>query len=253
MNKFAPVLPPSLAKAIGLKALGNYHLLLAHDVAKSSQRQAYIDAYGDRNYASTIIMDNSVVELGGAVNLDIVRAAVDVVAADVVVLPDAYLDGEATLKASLSAYDEWIEIFTNQRFCDLMFVPQGKSWKEFVACAEESLAMPKVRWWGIPRNMLTYVSSRRDAIELCRMLAPHRKIHLLGFSDNPCDDILCARSHMVQGIDSAVPLRFKGNWSITSDAGPRGNWWEEPDLSSAGITQSMINLARVQRYIGRFQ
>lgn len=195
--------------------LPNYLLLLAHDVDARSAR--YNDLFGlVRNPHRVTIMDNSITELGSAIGQDVCIRAAKAAYANVLVLPDVYEDGEATVKAITEAYPQWEEDADANLGWEWSFmaVPQGKTLAEFAYCAEQLANASKfknIHWWGIPRNLVKNVGTRREAIKICAMLAPWRAIHMLGFSDNILDDILCARGHghnvPIQGIDSAVPMR----------------------------------------------
>lgn len=230
MAKFAPVAPVHVVKALEPHAAGDYHLLLAHDV--DANFHEYAD-YFTRFNNFTIIMDNSVIELGGAVDLSVVKNACRAVDATTVVLPDVLLDGKATVESCSAALETWpnafAEIFGSSRGKGFMFVPQGRTLKEWAASAEALANHPDINFWGIPRNLVGQGIDRRDAISIARSLNPHRRIHLLGFSDDIIADVLAAKCPHVEGIDSAVPLRAASLGepiSLSLDLPPRGNWWD---------------------------
>jgi hypothetical protein len=233
MAKFAPVCPIHVLSKLHPENSGDYHLLLAHDVAANAE--AYKQWFG-KLYSKTVIMDNSVIELGNAVDLDIIKSACIAVEATTVVLPDVLLDGKATVESCSRALMTWpqafADIFGNTKYDSpmqrrgFMYVPQGKTIGEWAASAQALANHPDINFWGIPRNIVALHGSRRDAIEIAHALNPHRRIHMLGFSDNLCDDVVCARDRRVEGIDSAVPLRIQEPITFTSDPGKRGDWWD---------------------------
>jgi hypothetical protein len=230
MAKFAPVAPAHIVEQLSEAARGDYHLLLAHDIPKNAE--VYKRVYN--HFGFTIIMDNSVIELGNAVDLGLIKQAVAVTSATSIVLPDVMLDGKATVASCEAALDIWYDAFSPllgySNPWGFMYVPQGKTLEEFAASAEAFADKQHINFWGIPRNLVGQIGTRRDAIEVCRALNPQRLIHLLGFSDNLIDDVLCARHRYIRGIDSAVPLRAASEGtdiSLAMKIGPRGNWWDE--------------------------
>lgn len=254
MAKFAPVCPINILRQLEPANSGDYHLLLAHDVAeKASDYKTWFGQH--RNM--TVIMDNSVIELGNAVDLKTIKKACDAVDVTTIVLPDVLLDGKATVESCTKALETWPVEFkpylgaysgenTSKRR-GFMYVPQGKTLAEWAWSAQQLASHPDINFWGIPRNMVAHFGTRRDAIELAYALNPHRRIHMLGFSDNIPDDVCCARDRRVEGIDSAVPLRVTDQLTFLSDPGKRGDWWE-----TAQHTRQMDdNIAIYKQWIRR--
>lgn len=214
MPRFAPVAPVGVLRRLKeLNSLGSYHLLLAHDVLE--HLDAYRNVFSSLAYhpIKTIIMDNSVVELGEHCSIDTVLPAVYATSANVIVLPDVYMKGPESLEATKGAYNVWAKACKDLSYdWSFMVVPQGRNFEEWIECAR-ALSMsdlPKVGWWGVPRNFRSLGISRSAAVGLCQRLQSNWQIHMLGFSDDPQDDIYTARtlSAYVVGIDSAVPLRI---------------------------------------------
>lgn len=241
MAKFAPVCPIHIYR--GLKAarmFRDYFLLLAHDVA--ANQKAYNKVFTENlPYPDTtnIIMDNSVIELGGYVDLNLVNDAVRATEANVVVLPDVLENGAATAKATLKHFGVWKD--TLPKGTEFMFVPQGETLEDWIICLETVLQelKPYLTWIGIPRNTPgRIVDSRRTLIDITTTLIPDARIHLLGFSNNIVDDIRSCLHSGTYGIDSAVPLRLATQgkpMSLVADPGPRGTWWQE-----AAFTRMMV-------------
>lgn len=231
--QFAPVVPISIAQRLkDYGELGNYHLLLAHDVV--AQPQAYADIYDDVN--NFIIMDNSVVELKKPVDYEMLLSAGQIVNADCLVLPDHLLDGEATLLSHLEALNE----LDGRWHGSYMALPQGHTFGHWVACAKDLLRIEEIKFFGIPRNVKEKLhTSRAIALTLLNMMDtdPDRRYHLFGFSDSLYDDLVtCYTAKVscgkVMGIDSTVPVRMGTNGvglhPLQNDPGPRGNWWDNP-------------------------
>lgn len=235
MSKFAPVVPLELASMMSFDGeLGDYHLLLAHDVL--AHPKEYAEIYGDKNY--TIIMDNSLIELGYPMMMDEVMEAAFVVGAQFFVLPDHLNDHHRTMEMTRDALEEYRRNIMKYRDAATskgvaipspMPVVQGKNYEE--ANMAIDLFFRDFDCICIPRIAADTLGTRSRLI--ARAAALDMKVHLLGFSENFLDDIACARMPSVMGIDSAVPVRagLKGmNMSLDfpKDPGKRGNYWEDP-------------------------
>jgi hypothetical protein len=240
MAKFAPVVPVHFArKLLEAGVLGDYHLLLAHDVAeKSSQYAAVFEELRASGEDPFIIMDNSVIELGRPVSLEVMEEACNAVKPSCVVLPDVVTDKNETLKLMRVTMQSWMH---SHVLADIPFmaVPQGKTLTELLGCAGEinNMLGPQLKLWGMGRFVTKLLGSRKVFLEqllkMEQMWGYNRKLHMLGFSDNIQDDIEVTKLYpeFVMGIDSAVPLRI-GQQGILlekdTDAGPRGDFWERP-------------------------
>lgn len=219
--KFAPVAPvgifEKLIAAQAWDAVGNYHLLLAHDVVKKKDRWRDVisairdrfDSYDDYNLHSTIILDTSVIELGVSEEWEALEEAAEVIRPDIIVIPDVIGDATATIKHLNEARTRgWIR--TDKRY---MYVPQGRTFEEYLLSMQVVLP-PQVTCLGIPRDALKFTPSRVDLVRASQIIDPTKDIHLLGFSDNLWDDFKTAHAcPFVVGIDSAVPIRagIEGN------------------------------------------
>ena len=235
MTKFAPVAPIHILKELNdRKVLGRYHLLLAHDIL--AHEDEYAEIFRNQTHLH-VILDNSLIELGHAVSIDVIREAADIVSANVIVLPDTQHDAKATVDDCTEAYDKWTTSLNKMGLEDwsFMYVPQGETLQEFAWAAHELHSdhrFPRIGWWGVPRNLVSIpeIASRRKAVTLCNINNSNRKIHMLGFSDDLIDDFTVAvRSGCVNGIDSAVPLRaasLQVEMSLAIELPPRGDWWD---------------------------
>lgn len=247
--KFSAVCPVHIADTLNKAgALGDYNLVLAHDVVQ--HKKAYEFTYGRMGSWRTTILDNSVIELGDAVNIDMIVEAAIAVKANVIVLPDVLKDSAATIDRSREAFDTWTPQLKKYLKWDwsYMVVPQMDAandifdvrFSSFVACAEAFVDLPLVHWWGCPRNLVEPLGTRATALQCLRTLDGNKAVHMLGFSDDIIDDMLCALDplYRVVGIDSAVPLRaaskgmrMKLSMDCVKDLGPRGDWWEAAEYN----------------------
>lgn len=225
-DKFAPVAPFHLYQQFLLNGyVPSTVLLLAHDVVEHAVE--YQELFDDPKWDNTtIFMDNSLVELKKAVDIEMVKDAVDIIGRKqiVVILPDVMGESEPTTKSTLDAWDKWSREFRDHQ---KLVVIQGASIQEWLKCAE-SLAHLKPDWVSIPRvteNAFGY--HRWELVPFIEALYPESKIHLLGFSDYIWEDLKAAACESVKSIDSAVPLRMKTMNILSEVVEPRGNWWEE--------------------------
>lgn len=248
---FGPVGPINVLEELHkTDDLGDYHLVLSHDVLKHSTRFQKLFGKSQYHYA-TIIVDNSVIELGSPLDPDSIRRAGDVFkrvapyAEVVIVLPDVLLDCDATIRVTTEALNSWAKYRGQFRF---MFVPQGKTQSEFIKCAEAFYGCDMIDWIGVARNIEPIAGSRRGLTRIFHSIFPDAKFHLLGFSDNVFDDIECTKHYNVQGIDSAVPLRLGHQKMSLCDEpypGRPKDWWENATCTP----ETLYNVRRFRSWI----
>jgi len=248
--KFAPVVPFHFYQQF---LLHNYIpqsiLLLAHDVV--AHPQEYEELFMDVRWKNTtIFMDNSLVELKKAVDINMVHEAVEIVGPHkrrvVVICPDVMAEAQASAKLTKDSWPEWAWKFRN---FEKLVVIQGSNMPGFIGCAEE-LAELDPEWVSIPRvteGLWGY--HRRELIPYIKAIFPGSKIHLLGFSDYIWEDLRAAGHPDVRSIDSAVPFRMATNDILSEQIPPRGNWWDTAQFSKDCLPRverinSLINLLR---------
>lgn len=238
MTQYSPVAPlPLLRELLQAGHLGNYLLLLAHDVLKDPH--GYNDFVADafeQMGPLTIIMDNSVIEQGVPVTLAQLMEASSVVEADIVVGPDAVGDYEETKKRFMEQADYIRDDYA------LMLVPQGETLEDICECIrwmDERFPDDGKRWWGIPRWIANTFGTRAGPITYINNYARGLgdvQIHLLGMSQHLEDDIQCCKTLSVRGMDSANPLVLGYNNIMLNAFGQpqhheRGDYWEQDELS----------------------
>jgi len=258
--QFAPVAPIHILEAFETyKQLGDYHLLLAHDVVKHPDE--YRKLFGMRTRQMTVILDNSVVELKEAVSLDMVLEAAAICQPTVIVLPDVYEKQQETIEACDEARKTWkypLDKLLGVGNWTFMYVPQGTNLPNLIYCAQFFSSDETIGWWGVPRNAADNIGSRIQVSQLMHMLNPTRKMHLLGFSNNIMDDMLTASQNlngMIQGIDSAVPIRIASLGLpvlMVYEQGlpPRGDWWDNPDTKYVALMSE--NLKRIRTLLNPY-
>ena len=258
---FAPVAPIQILEAMTPGQLGNYHLFLAHHTVEHPERfRALCKRYTEcdlRSYRSMrIIMDNSIVELGGAVDDLMIRDATRAITLPdtkvVPCLPDVMGNAQETIALSEDAYFRWENLGMDEiSHCGYMLVAQAANKQELIDLCNHFFVTGRdkyrnISWVGIPRYMLKQDwASRKWAIRYIQMVAPWVRIHLLGFSDDILTDMFDARELGVQGIDSAVPVRYDKPLLTTTYVPSRDpKWMEDGHLTQNGIQ----NIARVRQW-----
>lgn len=242
MTFFAPVGPIQILEGLhAAGTLGNYHLLLAHHTLEHKARFTDLFARldGSTDEDITVIMDNSIVELGASASFDAVAEATQCIVnassriTVIPVLPDVMGKGKDTRDAVEEAYPLWAREMPGD---GLMAVAQGDSFDDYMA----SLAMftniknfPGITWIGVPRFLHKTCGSRVPAaMEVSKYAHTHR-VHLLGFCDDVRDDLGAAAIPGITGIDSAVPLRVREAFTELVDAGARApDWFDKAQVDS---------------------
>jgi hypothetical protein len=249
--KFAPVCPINIYEGLAEKGpeyLGDYFLLLAHDVLDKPKR--YEALFKGKDY--TIIMDNSVIELGDACTAQNLYDACEIVGATCLAIPDVLREGYKTIRSTYAFINDWAGMQRERDYAK-MFIPQGSDAIDFIRCVDVVLGEMDIypAWLGVPRNVVGnvfpsrklavgYISSKVLETYYCKKgIYPRPSIHLLGFSDDTIDDFQTCETfpNLVAGIDSAVPLRLAaqsytmGSGIALPDPGPRGSWWDYAEMN----------------------
>ena len=151
------------------------HMFLTHLVESNpTYRKAALEAPGYK------ILDNSLIELGGAVDLDRVLKAAKLIHADEIILPDVFQKGPETLEVVAQSIEYLKNAYPYGCPYKVMAVAQGRDEKEWYECYQELLHMPGVDVVGIPKILAKMHPCGRPhfVTELCDLRAkPH---HLLG-------------------------------------------------------------------------
>lgn len=232
VRSYSPIAPIKVLRQLQEEGiLGNYLLLLAHDVLEHPREYANLVRPLLRQDDSFIIMDNGVVELGEPMPSHKVLAAADLVSASCIVSPDVIGDFYGTKKLAIRD----IPYFLDERV-EVMAIPQGRCIGEIGAYINWVYErFPSIHLWGIPRWFATKLGTRQHAIDHINVLQSDRaRIHLLGMSDKLGDDLKCLGMKNVMGIDSANPLVIGRNGLHMSSHdyyhASRGDYWDDPVL-----------------------
>jgi hypothetical protein len=98
------------------------------------------------------ILDNSLIELGGAVDMKRILDAAEAIGADEIILPDVFQKGPETIDAVNMALSELNDRYVNRSWpFKLMAVAQGRDEKEWYECYMALLKNPDIDVIGIPK------------------------------------------------------------------------------------------------------
>lgn len=132
---------------LGMHYTQNMHMFLTHLVEKYPFYAEFA-----KNVKGYKILDNSLIELGGAVDLKRVLAAAEKIGADEIILPDVFQKGPETLDAVNKALSELNDIYPNRKWpYRLMAVAQGRDEQEWYECYHELLNNPDIDVIGVPK------------------------------------------------------------------------------------------------------
>ncbi len=240
MAKYSPIGPIAVLEHLQTSgSLGNYLLLLAHDVLahKIRYKELVQNAWDMHIGDAFVIMDNSTIELGKPMNASLVIEAAQFVNANCIVLPDVIGDMEAT-KALIDAN---LNEFMHAGI-PLMKIPQGKDTRELIECVDWMYAFDSgigdIDYWAVPRWVANQIGSRKPLIQYINARTSYKcKIHLLGMSEHISDDISACLLENVMGIDSANPVVFgQAKKRMEHDVYihmERGDYWEHTNVHPA--------------------
>lgn len=125
------------------------------------------------------ILDNSLIELGGALSMERLVKAADVIEANEIILPDVFQDGEATVVEAKKSI-EWLRNHDLLGKYKLMVVCHGKTFEEWKNCFDQVNAMPEVDVIGVPKVTATWLPhhNRTDLFYIFKNT--NKEVHLLG-------------------------------------------------------------------------
>ena len=201
---------------------GDYAMLLAH-------LKDYYPKRCNRNCYT--IMDNSLIELGGAVDVETVYNAAAQCEADEFILPDVFLDAEATLQQVIKSID-WL--YTNEHIHEmrLMAVCQGATAEDFVRCFRALESIPEIHCIGIPKVAATLLPEGRPGLEYIWQGSP-KAIHLLGCWNNLMEFWKYKNPSAIRSCDTCIP-------ALLSTHGINNAWENRPEKTIDLLNDSIL-------------
>lgn len=217
--KLASIVP---MKNVAYTFDGDYAMLLAH----------LKDYYPERrNKNCYVIMDNSLIELGGAVGVETVYNAAKQCGADEFILPDVFQDADATIKEVTKSLG-WL--YTNDHIHEmkLMAVCQGATIYDFIRCFRTLEQIPEIHCIGIPKVAATLMPRGRPALEYLWQGSP-KAIHLLGCWTNLVEFTQYERPSLIRSCDTCIP-------ALLSTKGIRSPWYDRPEKTIDLINDEIL-------------
>lgn len=208
---------------------GDYAMMLAH-LANYYPKRDELHKEFRKCYR---ILDNSLIELGGAVDMEQLLAAAEQCEADEIILPDVFKDSCATIESVTKAL-EWLGSRNMLRKYRLMAVCQGDTPSEFGRCFRFLESLPQIHCIGIPKVAETIHPDGRLGFESLWQGSP-KTIHLLGCWSNLTELQKYRNPARIRSVDTCIPalnaLTGRGVWQertrertidlINDDLGPR--------------------------------
>lgn len=210
----ALISPTSILKNFCLTS--KVQMCLAHRIL--SEDSEYIEFYRKQSdNGATVILDNSLWELGDAMTIDKLIEAAKLVKPTELIVPDVFRDGPATLKrfnnftfqAMAAGFDgpcseeyPWQKNFV---------VVHGKDRQEWLECFDalnenhlaHTIGLPKVLddIWN-PGGRIGCVSF----LEATGRVSPEKRYHCLGIWDDPIEVLCLSRHKWIRSLDTALPI-----------------------------------------------
>lgn len=207
---------------------GQFAMLLAH------LKDYYPKCYNNRCYR---IMDNSLIELKGAVTIEEVVKAARQCNVDEIILPDVFRNGFATVK-TVEKSIKWLKD-RNVRDFKLMAVCQGATISEFEKCFYELEKIPEIHCIGIPKVSTTLNVRGRPYFEYLWTDSP-KTIHLLGCWETLAELLEYRYPQRIRSVDTCIPALL----SKTTDIA----WVKRPN-ETIDLINDKINVDRYYKIV----
>ena len=216
--KFAPIVPNNKLDIV--KNGFSYYLCLAHRVLISEEYKNFYRQLSDLDI--TVIMDNSVAELGHPLSDSDLLQAVYEVQPTYIVLPDWPYNFEDTygyLKEESGYFKEQVEaVMEPDRVIEYMICPHVDIAAEPKDMAEGMRKMLKLGGFSLMGICKDYemmgfgrgINGRASIVSIVADSLKDVKIHMLGIHKNPMGEIKSWREHSdkISGFDSGIPYRI---------------------------------------------
>lgn len=181
---------------------GPYAMMLTH--------LAEADYYPEcKNPNCYKILDNSLIELGGAVDIDRVLAAAYKIKADEIILPDMFRDGIRSYELAEKYSKELHERNIPFR---MMAVCHGRTKEEFEECFHKLEKLPYIHCIGIPKVSEELTPTGRPGLEYLWANST-KTIHLLGCWTNMHELIEYKNPQKIRSCDTCIPA-LNSNYNL---------------------------------------
>lgn len=176
------------------------HMFLTHLVEKYpqyAQMAKQVEGYK--------ILDNSLIELGGAVDIKRILDAAEKIGANEIILPDVFQDRKGTLSAVERALIEIDRVYAGKWPFKLMAVAQGENYPEWDVCYQELMENDKIDVIGIPKVCAKMLPGGRPMVmerSGCRLM--EKDHHLLGLWYSASELMDYKHPDMIRSCDTVL-------------------------------------------------
>ncbi len=155
------------------------------------------------------ILDNSLIELGGALSMDRLIAAADCIKADEIILPDVFKNGPATATEARKSI-EWLKDKGLLGKYKLMAVCHGNNFNEWEQCFNNLKNMPEIDVIGVPKVTSTWLPERSRECLYKYFKDTEKQIHFLGswYTLKEITNIEEEVFHKVRSVDTCLPSLY---------------------------------------------
>lgn len=170
-----------------------------------------------RNSKVYKILDNSLIELGGALSMERLVAAADKIKADEIILPDVFQNSVETIKEAKKSI-AWLKEHNMLGKYKIMVVCHGKTLEEWKYCFDQVNAMSEVDVIGVPKVTATWLPNHNRADLFPVFKNTKKEIHLLGSWYNLSELLTLGKEcwDFVRSADTCLPalcaIQNKGVW-----------------------------------------
>jgi hypothetical protein len=211
-------------------------MLLTHLVEKNPEYRQW--AASAKRYK---ILDNSLIELGSAVNMQRILRAAEEVGANEIILPDVFRNGEATLREVFGSMND-IASWGHLGKYKLMAVCQGKDEEEFARTFEILSQQPSIDVIGIPKVCAKMHPAGRPHFEYLWEDCP-KTIHLLGLWYSWTELEAYEHPEDIRSVDTCLAA-FQAKYHLSARA-------VRPDGFSVDLGDNTISSEEIAHYITR--
>ena len=212
--KVIHIAPLNCTKVLYKKRRMPMAMCLTHLVEESKEYREFYQAFPGYK-----ILDNSLIELGDAVNLQRVLKAAQEIDAQEIILPDVFQEGDATIEAVMYSIHELRSLGEIDRY-KLMAVAHGRTVEEWVSCFNALSTIPEIGVIGIPKITAKLQPGGRPALESIWGNSP-KEIHLLGlwYAFGELDSYM--RPDRIRSVDTCqaafLAKYHMDHWSVRPD------------------------------------
>ena len=223
----------------------DFYMCLANIASKDKH---YSDFYKEQvKKGAFVLLDNGAAE-SDQMTLDVMWKVIEEINPTEVILSDALLDGEETIRRSKEALDFYEEKGFKGQY---MFVPQGKNIREWIRCFED-MDKTKISTIGVSKFCTDAWKDSLARVKCCLYIDEKAPVHLLG-----CHERIGEVGYIANGFnnirsnDTAIAYIYaQANQDITVGTRPEGEInFIKSDLTSEQVELLKSNMEKFDRML----